>query len=510
MGNAAEARRSVLERPGAPAPPAVPAPAPAGTAPVFLCAALAACAVAVGGALVAGAGGQDLAREGTSAILGLVRTVFTWIVLLLTASGVRSVLAGRGGAGRAAPVPAAPSVRRAAGVARAVRASRVFSVAAASALGAIAGAACAVLPRWPLPGGGPELDAATLLPVAAVPAAAVLACWPRPPALAGAAESRVIIGTALGLVAGGAVVTGTLAGQAPLATAGAVMGLAVLVVLGPVPFGRPAALLTAGAGAALLLVALTGTLRAAPAEALARSFEGTHVVTGAGAGVPARFAEEAARLPDVEAAAGLGRAQVRVEGRPTGVAVAEPALLGRVLDLGVVAGALGDALAVSRDEADERGWRVGSPVTVAYADGSRQTLAVGAIYRDTALVGDYLMPRPPWSAHAPATRDTAAFVLVKAGGEGALDRLARSHGAPLVQDRAAYLAAKRDGLAETRLLGAALLVLIVLLALPGAVVAAPRSRAGVLAAGTAGGALFGLALGWALAAAMGVPLAVAW
>ncbi|MFC9977600.1 hypothetical protein ACFVH6_42540 [Spirillospora sp. NPDC127200] len=502
MGNAAEARRSVLERPGTSRPSVVPAPAPADTAGtartalVFLVAALAACAVAVGGALAAGADGEGLAHEGTSAIAGLARTVFTWIVLLMAASGVRSVLAGRGGTGQAAP--AANSTRRAA------------RVAAASALGAIAGAACAVLPRWPLPGGDPELDAAMLLSVAAVPAAAVLACWPRPPALAGAAESRVIIGTALGLVACGAVVTGALAGQAPLATAGAVMGLAVLVVLGPVPFGRPAALLTAGAGAALLLAALTGTLRAAPAEALARSFQGTHIVTGTGAGVPARLAEEAARLPEVVAAAGLGRAQVRVEGRPTGVAVAEPALLGRVLDLGVVAGALGDALAVSRDEADERGWRVGSQVTVAYPDGSRQTLAVGSIYRDTALVGDYLMPRPPWSAHASGAPDAAAFVLVKAGGEGALARLARAHGAPLVQDRAAYLAAQEDGRAETRRLGAALLVLVVLLALPGVVAAAPRSRAGVLAAGTAGGALFGLVLGWALAAAMAVPLTAAW
>ncbi|MFI6516240.1 hypothetical protein ACIBF1_11830 [Spirillospora sp. NPDC050679] len=499
MGNAAEARRSVLELPGTSGPPVVPAPAPAGTAGtalVFLVAALAACAVAVGGALAAEAGGQDLAYEGTSAIVGLVRTVFTWIVLLMAASGVRSVLAGHGGTGREAP--AANTMRRAA------------RAAAASALGAIAGAACAVLPRWPLPGGGPELDAAVLLSVAAVPAAAVLACWPRPSALAGAAESRVIIGTALGLVAGGAVTTGALAGQAPLATAGAVMGLAVLVVLGPVPFGRPAALLAAGAGAALLLAALTGTLRAAPAEALARSFQGTHIVTGGGAGVPARLAEEAARLPEVAAAAGLGRAQVRVEGRPTGVAVAEPALLGRVLDLGVVAGALGDALAVSRGEADERGWRVGSQVTVAYPDGSRQTLAVGAIYRDTALVGDYLMPRPPWSAHAPGAPDAAAFVLVEAGEEGALARLARAHGAPLVQDRAAYLAAQEDGRAETRLLGAALLILVVLLALPGVVAAAPRFRAGVLAAGASGGALFGLVLGWALAAAMAVPLTVAW
>ncbi|WP_067490683.1 hypothetical protein [Actinomadura hibisca] len=518
MGNAAEARRSVLEHPDRPVdPPPAQAQArpsaPTGTALVFLCAALAACALTVGGTLAAALDGQGLAHEGAPAILGLVRTAFTWIVLLMTALGIRVVTGPQDSARRATRRTAASGIRAVTGprdsTRRAARPA-IVRIVVVAALGAIVGAACAVLPQWPLPGGGPEADGGTLLPVAAVPMAAVLACWPRPFALAGAAESRVIIGTALGLVAGGAVVTGALAGQLPLATAGAVMGLAVLVVLGPVPFGRPAALLTAGAGAALLLTALAGTLRAAPAEALGRSFHGTHIVAGDGAEIPARLAGEAARLPEVVAAAGLGRTQMRVEGRPTGVTVAEPALLAHVLDLGVVAGTLGDALAVSQDEAAERGWRVGSRVTVAYAGGSRQTLAIGAIYRDTGLVGDYLMPRSPWSAHTADTPDTVAFVQVRAGGEAALARLVRSHGAPLVQERAVYLTAQEDDRARIRILGTALLTLTVLLALPGVVVASSRSRAAVLIAGTTGGALLGLVLGWALAAAMAVPVTVAW
>jgi putative ABC transport system permease protein len=393
----------------------------------------------------------------------------------------------------------------------------------------------------------------------------------------GVSVTRALTGAALAAVAMGAVVAGALAGQLAVTAVGAIMLLAVMVVLGPVAArpvaaltGGPAARLrgvpgrlardnaarsprrTAGAATALmvgvgvvtLLTVFTGSARASLEDGVAGSFRGGLVINGGTndlGGFGPSLTDAAARLPQVEAAAGIGRGNARLGGENAGVRVGDPARLGQVLDLDVTSGTLtGGALAVSRKTADERGWRVGTSVPVLYANGARQTLTVGAIYEKADVAGDYLMPRTSWEAHNRQSLDMVAFVKLRPGASAAeaqqaITTLARPHGAPPVQDRDAYVTAQTADMDVFLSIVYAMLALAIVIALLGIAntlslsvhertrelgllraVGATRPQVrsmvrweSVIVAlfGTAGGAGLGLFLGWGLTRALDYPYA---
>ncbi|WP_395110520.1 ABC transporter permease [Actinomadura sp. SCN-SB] len=392
----------------------------------------------------------------------------------------------------------------------------------------------------------------------------------------GPSAARAVAGVTLAVVALGAVVAGALAGSLPLTGGGAVMLLAVMVMLGPVA-ARPAATLagapaarlrgvpgrlardnaargprrTAGAATALmvgvgvvtLMTVFAGSLRASVEDGVAGSFHGGLIINGGTndtGGFGTDLTDAVARLPQVEAAAGIGRGNARLAGENAGVRVGDPARLGRVLDLEVTAGALSDTLAVSQEAAAERGWRVGTAVPVLYSDGSRQTLTVGAVYRNADVTGDYLIPRTAWNAHNGRSLDGMAFVKLRPGASeaearDAISALARPHGAPPVQDRDGYVAAQTSDMGTFLSVVYGMLALAIVIALLGIAntlslsvhertrelgllraVGATRPQVrsmvrweAVIVAlfGTAGGAGLGLFAGWGLTRAMGDPFA---
>ncbi|MFN7149995.1 MAG: ABC transporter permease, partial [Microthrixaceae bacterium] len=69
-----------------------------------------------------------------------------------------------------------------------------------------------------------------------------------------------------------------------------------------------------------------------------------------------------------------------------------------------------DELAVARSTAEARGWELGSPVEVAFIDGTTTTMSVASVYTEVQLAGFMVMPRETWSAHA--TRDLDAVVAI--------------------------------------------------------------------------------------------------
>ena len=84
--------------------------------------------------------------------------------------------------------------------------------------------------------------------------------------------------------------------------------------------------------------------------------------------------------PEVGRAVGLGGGGVRTsdgaDGESTTVVATDPAQLAAVMDVETVSGSLTDlgdrAIAVSADEAQDRGWRVGRPVTLTFAGGAHR------------------------------------------------------------------------------------------------------------------------------------------
>ncbi|NYD50570.1 putative ABC transport system permease protein [Actinomadura luteofluorescens] len=417
---------------------------------------------------------------------------------------------------------------------------------------------------------GPALKASRVPPLAALREVAAEASRPT--------ETRLIVGGVFAAVAVGTVAFGAVTEQMAMAAAGAVMTVVSMVVLGPVAarpvamlLGGPAARLrgvpgtlardnatrsparTAGAATALmigvgvvtLMTVFLGSLRASLEDGVAGSFQGPIVVdagTNETGGFATSLVQEAAKLPQVSDVAGMGRGSMRVNGKPSTVSVADPSGLRRVLDLDVTQGGLTDAgtFAVSKKAADDNGWRVGTAVGVTFADGASQRLTVGAVYDNTDLTGDYLVPRTVWNAHTRQPLDTRAFLELKPGASvtsarQALAVLAKPYGAPAVESRDEFVAAQTEEMAGFISVVYGMLILAIVVALLGiantlSLAVHERTRElGLLRAvgatrpqirsmvrwesvivalfGTGGGLVLGVFLGWGLGAALGNPFA---
>jgi putative ABC transport system permease protein len=166
-----------------------------------------------------------------------------------------------------------------------------------------------------------------------------------------------------------------------------------------------------------------------------------------GARLSPQLITDLARLPDVAATAGLGGGEARVATASHEVSAADRSALDRLLDLHVTQGslrALSDTqLAVSTKTARDKHWKLGSDVSVTFPDGTTVQLTVGAIYRDTAVVGDHLLSQTEWVAHTNQPVDSAVFVKLAPGvdrhtAHTEVTHVARGYGDPRVQDPHAY------------------------------------------------------------------------
>jgi putative ABC transport system permease protein len=351
-------------------------------------------------------------------------------------------------------------------------------------------------------------------------------------------------------------------GPAAARPAGAVLGAPLRRVTGrlarrnttrdPRRVAGAATALMVGIGVVTLFTVIAASSKASIEHKVARSFGGDLAITtgsAIGGGFGPGLAGDVARLPQVAAAAGMGTGSVRVDGAATRVRYADPAALGRILDLGSAARVGPGQLAVSEDTARSHGWRTGSRVTVVFADGTHRTLTVGGTYASGGPAGDYLLPRAEWVAHDPQPEDTTLLIQLRPGvstaeGERAVTAAARPYAAPDVQSRQDYIESQASGVGAMLTLVYVMLALAIVIALLGiantlSLSVHERTREiGLLRAvgatrgqirsmvrweslivamfGTAGGVAIGLLPGWALAraatggtfAAPAVPLVV--
>ncbi|MGQ0615940.1 MAG: ABC transporter permease [Acidimicrobiia bacterium] len=201
-----------------------------------------------------------------------------------------------------------------------------------------------------------------------------------------------------------------------------------------------AAALMVGVGVAALFTVFAASLKTTINEAIDRSFAGDLVVDSGTFGIGGITPELAARtrqVPGVAAVSGLRFGLMEVDGEPKGVAIADPASLGQVFDLGFSAGAgtLGPTdLAVNCDVADDKGWPVGTKLPVRFVDGATATFTVAAHYDNDDIVGNYVLGLSAWEPHSQENLDT--FVSVKVA-EGTDVDTVRASIKPLVDQLAA-------------------------------------------------------------------------
>ncbi|MFG2422221.1 ABC transporter permease [Streptomyces sp. NPDC048448] len=331
----------------------------------------------------------------------------------------------------------------------------------------------------------------------------------------GASRARAAVGAALAVLAAGATLTGVLAGPSLwLAGLGAVLALAAFVVLGPVasstavrvigvPLDRlrgvtgslarrnalrsprrtaaTASALMVGVAVVSLFTVFGASLKATMDRTVSRSFAGDVAVStpsfgAGGSGLSPGLAPAIGRQPAVKYAVGLGRGVAEVDGKGRALTVTDPAVLGRVFDLGAVRGSLdhlgADGIAVTRSEAVRQHLRTGDTARLAFTDGKQVNFTVRAVYGRSELAGDYVITRAAWAPHRTQDADTLVAVTFRDGvgaadGKAAVKRVAARYGDPEVQTRDEYARSSAGGIDMMLTLVYALLALAVLIALLG-------------------------------------------
>ena len=353
---------------------------------------------------------------------------------------------------------------------------------------------------------GPAVKASRVAPLAALRDVAV--------DRSGASWVRGLLGVVVAGVGIAATVGGTAGdGSLPMTGVGALLVVVGFVLLGPVvarpvagAVGGPLTLRqgmsgtlarrnamrnprrTAGTASALMVGVAVVTLFTVVAASVKQSiddtvseqFAGDLVIAQtdfSGAGLTPELEPAVGRLPEVDAATGLGNAPMVIDGDDDVATLIEPTSFGRILDLDVTHGSideLGDRqVALYTDYASDNGLALGDPVPVSYSDGTSDELTVGAVFGNDELVGNVVLPKAAYAPHA-ATRasDVALLIDLADGvsttdGEAAIQPVADRFGAPDVQDRQEYVDSVAGQIDQLLTIIYVLLVMAIVIALMG-------------------------------------------
>ena len=192
-------------------------------------------------------------------------------------------------------------------------------------------------------------------------------------------------------------------------------------------------------------------------------------------GLPPALRDEVAARPEVGTAASLRMGVGEVEGQP-GMLVAMGPGMTTMFDLDVSSGDL-DALgtsgvAVSSGKAEEKGWTLGSPVKVTFAETGEQAFEVAAIYENRELAGDLVLGQAAWEENVVDQVDAQVYVLAADGVSSdalrkAVDEVAASYPTAKVQDLSEFKDAQSAQINQMLGLIYALLGLAILIAVLG-------------------------------------------
>jgi putative ABC transport system permease protein len=195
-----------------------------------------------------------------------------------------------------------------------------------------------------------------------------------------------------------------------------------------------------------------------------------------GSGLSPELAREVAGLPQVGTASALANTPMQVDGKNDVGTAYDPVTFDRMLDVGVEQGSLADLtadqIAVSHDYADSHHLRLGSPLPVAWGDGTKVDLKVGGIYAKEDLIGAVTMPYAAYLPHADNPTDVVVMIDVAKGvglhrAETAIQKVADRFGAPDVQTADEYVASVAGQVDQMLVVVYVLLVLAIVIALMG-------------------------------------------
>jgi putative ABC transport system permease protein len=248
-----------------------------------------------------------------------------------------------------------------------------------------------------------------------------------------------------------------------------------------------ASALMIGVGLVVFIAIVADSLKASTTDAIDASVKGQYVVTTEGFGaaaLPTSLADQVRQLPEVEVAASIRGGFGTIDGDAQFVLAVDPADLEQVIEFTDVDGSFsdlsGNGVAISKEQADERGLAVGSTVPATFLQGGATDLVVQSIYEtEFPLSGaGWLITQDLYDQQFPPQQQTdqAVYILLRDGSaEGvaevrpALDDLVSGYPGAEVQDLDEFKRTQTDQANQFLIIVYVLLALALVIAIVGVI-----------------------------------------
>ncbi|MFG2007053.1 ABC transporter permease [Spirillospora sp. NPDC048911] len=240
-----------------------------------------------------------------------------------------------------------------------------------------------------------------------------------------------------------------------------------------------AAALMIGLALVSLVTIFAASLKASSAKILDQAVAADYILTGPSGGFTG-FSPDAvrqlSRQPQIEAATGIRSGSFKLDGQSKNLSGIDPVSYSRTVRTDTTSGALADlaqgGLAVRKDVAEDKGWKVGDTVTMQFPVGGADRIPLRAIYEDNQINGEYMLSLRDYQRHYQDQLDVFGFVKARPGvapaeSRAAVDRVLAQFPSVQVRDQAEFKQEQEDQINQILILFYVLLALAVIIAFIG-------------------------------------------
>lgn len=182
-----------------------------------------------------------------------------------------------------------------------------------------------------------------------------------------------------------------------------------------------AAALMIGVALVVFITIFGASIRSSVNAAIDKSMKADYVVTSGSFGtgiLPLQLEQKLKQAPGVTSVAGVRSGQFEVKGSVKQLIAVDPNQVNSLFDVEVTKGDIRNlgtgGIAVLNTTASDNNWKLGSPVTVRYAQSGTKTLTVQAIYKQNQ-VGSYIISLDAYAVNFPDQFDSQIYIKTASG-----------------------------------------------------------------------------------------------
>jgi putative ABC transport system permease protein len=182
-----------------------------------------------------------------------------------------------------------------------------------------------------------------------------------------------------------------------------------------------AAALMIGVALVVFITIFGASIRSSVNAAIDKSMKADYVVTSGSFGtgiLPLQLEQKLRQAPGVTSVSGVRSGQFEVKGSVKQLIAVDPNQVNSLFDVEVTKGDIRNlgtgGIAVLNTTASDNNWKLGSPVTVRYAQSGTKTLTVQAIYKQNQ-VGSYIISVDAYAVNFPDQFDSQIYIKAASG-----------------------------------------------------------------------------------------------